>query len=117
MAGFLALGASLQLLKAFGLRSDQSALADRILSLADQLVAKLKAEGATLISPHAGANRSGIVTFAVPGQAPDAIRRAALDAQVVVSCRGGGIRASLHAYNNDQDIDRLISVVHAITAR
>jgi cysteine desulfurase / selenocysteine lyase len=60
------------------------------------------------------ANQSGIVTFTIPGLEPAAIRERALANQIVLSCRGGGVRASVHAYNNSEDIERLIATLGAL---
>ena len=48
-----------------------------------------------------------MVTFDVPGTEPAAFRQRAIEAGVVLSCRGGGVRAAIHVYNDSHDIDRL----------
>lgn len=109
-AGLIGLGASLKLLASFGFE----AIANRVLELTDRACQRLSAAGAQILSNRGGDNRSGIVTFALPGVDPQGVRRHCLDRGIVLSCRGGGLRISPHAYNNDADLDRLIEVVESV---
>ncbi len=111
MAGHLGLGASLQLLAGMGLSADRSALADRVLALTDYAVNRLEAIGAAVQSCRRASHRSGILAFALPGSDPVDLRRRCLQASVVLSVRGGNLRISPHAYNDETDIDRLIEVL------
>ena len=89
----------------------ERAIADRILDLTDQLIAGLNDLGATITGSPLRDLRSGIVTFAIPNTDAVSIRRVAMEQNVVVSCRGIGVRASVHAYNNDSDIQRLLNAI------
>ncbi len=109
-AGLIALGASLELLTSFGFE----AIAARVLELTDRACRRLSAAGAQILSNREGNHRSGIVTFLFPGVDPQHVRRRCLDRGVVLSCRGGGLRISPHAYNNDTDLDRLIEAVESV---
>ena len=66
------------------------------------------------LTPQQTRHQSGIVTFAVPGLEPAKIRKEALRQKVVVSCRDGGVRAAVHAYNDEDDIQRLLEVVRSM---
>ena len=111
LLGAAALERSLDLfLKVRGMHGDDS-IASRILQLVSTLESSLNALGiSTRLSPE-GKHRSGIVTFEVPGVSPSEFRKSALKQNVVVSCRDGGVRASIHAYNNEFDLEQLMSVV------
>lgn len=111
MAGMIGLGASLDLLASSGHSSQSSPIAQRALEIADYAVQRLQAVGCQLFSPHAGDNRSSIVTWDMPGQSPAKIREALLAAGVVTSCRGGGVRISPHTYNTPAEIDLLVDVL------
>jgi selenocysteine lyase/cysteine desulfurase len=50
---------------------------------------------------------SGIVNFHMPGKEPMMVRKTLLESGVVISVRHGNLRAATHAYNNDEDIERL----------
>jgi selenocysteine lyase/cysteine desulfurase len=107
MAGFLALRASLKLLARFG----TEAICRRILEITDLACGRLEAAGASVRSDRSPEHKSGIVVFDRPGRDPKAVRETCLAQGVVISCRGGGLRISPHAYNDATDIDRLIEVL------
>lgn len=106
--GFLALGASLGLLEQQGYGAADSRIADRVLSLAEETVGRIVAAGGKLRYARQAGFDSGIVTFDWPGYDPAEVRKRCLQAGVVLSCRGGGVRVSLHGYNNQDDIRRLL---------
>jgi selenocysteine lyase/cysteine desulfurase len=107
-AGMLALGASLRLLMDCGI----DAVAASILDITDRACRRLTDIGAQVISDRrpdhrGGEQRSGIVSFEWPGRDPLAVKRHALRQNVVFGCRAGRLRISPHAYNTEEDLDRL----------
>jgi selenocysteine lyase/cysteine desulfurase len=110
-AGVIGLGASLELLTRFGVSPVRSAVAGRVLEIADMACRRLDQIGATVVRSHARDNRSGIVSFALPGRDPADVRMQCREAGVAVSCRDGRVRISPHAYVNEEDIERLISAL------
>jgi len=106
-AGLIALGASLELLERF----PQDAIAQRVLELTDLACSRLEAIGAVIHSDRRREHKSGIVTFELPGRDPQSLREQCLRQRVVLSCRGGRLRISPHAYNDASDIDRLIEAL------
>ncbi len=117
MVGAAALNASLEMFLKVRDCHGPEAIARRVTELAASLCQSLQAVGATASLPESAANRSGILKFELPGVEPADFRRQALQQDVVVSCRGGGVRASIHAYNDAGDLERLVDVVRQITAR
>jgi selenocysteine lyase/cysteine desulfurase len=111
MAGFLALGASLRLLQQFGLTSQQSPIAGRVLELTDRACERLGEIGAEIVSVRQGAHRSGIVAFRFSGRDLRAIRQHCLGQGVALGYRAGCLRISPHAYVNEDDIERLIEAL------
>jgi len=103
MAGFLALGASLRLLLSLGIEN----VAAAILDTTDRACDRLQELGAVICSPRTGAERSGIVSFELPGHEPTQVRRHCLEQGVALNCRAGRLRISAHAYNNEQDLMKL----------
>jgi selenocysteine lyase/cysteine desulfurase len=106
--GFVGLAASIDLLADLGLSAHRSPLADRVLELAGYAIERLASHGAEFVFERKAEHATGIVTFSFNGHDPQALRARCLDAGVVVSVRGGGIRISLHAYNDESDVERLI---------
>jgi selenocysteine lyase/cysteine desulfurase len=112
VVGHLGLGASLQMLNGLG----AEAVAAAVLDFTDRACEELQRNGATIVShrdfdERGGGQRSGIVAFDWPGREPAAVRKHCLDHGVALSCRGGRLRISPHAYNNDDDLDRLIDAL------
>jgi cysteine desulfurase / selenocysteine lyase len=111
-AGMIALGDSLKLLMELGIDS----IAASILDITDRACERLTEIGAKIISDRrpehrGGEQRSGIVSFELPGRDPLAVKRHALRQSVVFGCRAGRLRISPHAYNNEDDLDRLVEAL------
>jgi cysteine desulfurase / selenocysteine lyase len=112
IVGMLGLGASVKLLSDIGPDSLSAALLD----ITDQACDRLVIIGAKIVSDRSidhrgGGQRSGIVSFELPGRDPMPLKRHALEQGVVFGCRAGRLRISPHAYNNGEDLDRLIDVL------
>jgi cysteine desulfurase/selenocysteine lyase len=85
----------------------------RVFGLIDRLVSGLDPSWKVLSSLAEG-ERSGILTFAVPGHHPAALARELLARKVVVAARGGGLRVSPHFYNTEEEIDAFIGILKEI---
>lgn len=107
MAGFLALGASLELLLSLGVEN----IAAAVLDFTDQAVEGLQGLGAVIRSPWLPDERSGIVSFELPGRDPSSLFKYCLTKNVALNCRAGRLRISAHAYNDQQDLERLIDAL------
>jgi len=113
--GNVVLGASLALINELG----RDAIAEHIVRLTDRLIDGLRLAGATVVSPPERAARSGIITFTLGhGPARDgALLHQLWAARIVISQRYtagiGGLRVSVHFFNNETDIDRLLEAVCA----
>lgn len=113
MVGQLAFGGSLQTLRRAGLSTTNWALADQVLHSVSVLTGQLQNLGAEVMELPTHV-RSGIVMFQMPGHDPIAVRQKLLDEGVVTSCRGGRLRVAVHAYNDDADFARLLSVLEGL---
>ena len=107
MAGMIGMGASLAVLTSLGVDK----LAAAVLQITDHACAALAKIGARVISPREGNERSGIVSFELPGVDVAAVRRHCLTRGVALAYRNGRVRVSPHAYNDESDIDRLIAAL------
>jgi selenocysteine lyase/cysteine desulfurase len=107
MAGMIGMGASIALLSSLGVAN----VAEAILEITDHACAELAKIGARVISPRDGDERSGIVSFELPGIDVAAVRRRCLERGVALAYRAGRVRISPHAYNDTTDIDRLIEAL------
>jgi selenocysteine lyase/cysteine desulfurase len=108
--GAIALAASIDTLNAVG----PQRIAEHIRGLTDRLIEGLDRLGIALVSPRDPERRSGIVTFTV-GDSPanialaDRLLRRAVLVSVRYTSGVGGVRVSCHAYNDESDVDRLLS--------
>jgi cysteine desulfurase/selenocysteine lyase len=107
MVGFIGLAASLEVLSTYG----AAAISQRVLEITDLACQRLNSIGAVLTTHREGEHRSSIVSFELSGQDALALKRRLLAAGVVTSARGGKLRIAAHAYNNVDDIDRLIDAL------
>jgi cysteine desulfurase / selenocysteine lyase len=113
--GNVVLGASLALINELGV----GAIEEHVLGLGELLADRLRAAGATVVSPWAEGERSGIVTFTLgEGAARDtACLRGLLDRGILISQRYtagvGGLRVSVHFFNNEDDVRQLAEAVAA----
>lgn len=111
MLGAHALSASLSLLLEAGMPQVESAVAERIGWLIDQLDSISSAQ---IITPRAATARAGIVTFRIDGQDPAALHRALMNAGVVCAMRGGGVRFSPHFYTPCSTLELAIQKLTAL---
>jgi selenocysteine lyase/cysteine desulfurase len=105
MPGIIGLGASLELLAQFG----PARIGERLISYTTEVCNRLSEIGAVIASDRRPQHASGIVSFELPGRDPQLLRRRCLERSIVLSCRAGRLRLSPHAYNNHEDLDRLIA--------
>jgi cysteine desulfurase/selenocysteine lyase len=113
-AGFLAFGASLELLSELGIAN----IAASVIDITEKACERLAKIGAKIVSDRrmdhrGGEQRSGIVSFELPGRDPMALKKHAKGQDVIFGCRAGRLRISPHAYNNEADLDRLIEALNS----
>jgi selenocysteine lyase/cysteine desulfurase len=85
----------------------------RILNITDYLIDKLKNLNMPILSPiQEKKDRSGIIVFRPKkGRISDIVAYLGKREKIVVSARGKGIRVSPHFYNNEDDIDKLVTAL------
>ncbi len=105
--GIFGLGAAIDLL----LELDVAAIGARVLALTDRLVDGLRARGAEIHSPRAPGEASGIVSFALANERPAQTVRRLRAERIFTVERRGGVRASPHFYNSEEEIDRLLAAL------
>lgn len=79
----------------------------RVRALTTRLMDEAQRRQIKVRTPHPWEERAGIVTFDLghhAGQTVDALRREG----IVVSEKDGHLRAAVHFYNNEEDLDRLL---------
>ncbi len=109
-AAWIGLGASLELLAGYG----TAAVGRRVLEITDLACRRLEEIGAVIHSDRRPPHQSGIVAFELPDRDARQVQRQCLQQGVVMSCRGGRLRISPHAYNDASDIDRLIEALKSV---
>lgn len=111
MAGFIGLAASLELLLEVGIEQ----IGQRVLEITDYACRRLADAGAKILSHRTADERSGIVSFEVPGHDSQKLRDLLLARGVVLSCRAGKLRISPQAYVHEEDVERLVAVLGEAT--
>jgi selenocysteine lyase/cysteine desulfurase len=112
MPGLMALGASLEMLLDWGVGPADDRLARRVAAISDLATESLRSIGAKVLSDRSEDRKTGIVAFLPPGnEDPQEVRKRCLARNVVLSCRAGRLRISVHAYNNASDLERLTDVL------
>lgn len=114
MVGVAALSESVQLFLEVQQAHGPDAIADRVIELTNSLDRRLRSLGAKTRFPSERKHQSGIISFTLPGIDPADFRKRAIQQKVVLSVRDSGIRAAVHAYNDESDLERLLSVVESM---
>jgi selenocysteine lyase/cysteine desulfurase len=80
-----------------------------VTELVNEIMARMRSAGATVVTPDDASHRAGIVTVRVknPDRASERLARAG----IVCSLREGAVRLSPHLYSNDDDIARAADVL------
>lgn len=105
--GIAAFDASLELLLGIGVER----IWERVRRLTEGVLESAERAGYEIVSPRNPEERSGIVTFRVPGVDPLALWKSLLERNVVCSPRSGGIRVSPHFYNTPWEIERFFEIL------
>jgi selenocysteine lyase/cysteine desulfurase len=113
-AGIHGLEAALQLLLTIPAEQRARALEERVSHLIGGLASLPDVHVQT---PEACHRRAGIVTFRVPGRAPESILDALRSAEIFAAKRGAGIRLSPHFYTPLSQLDRTLEVLSDTLSR
>ncbi|UCD48099.1 MAG: aminotransferase class V-fold PLP-dependent enzyme [Deltaproteobacteria bacterium] len=105
--GLAAFGASLRLILSVGVER----IWERVRRLTEEAIECALRSGYEVVTPRHPEERSGIVTFRVPGADPKLLWKALLSRNVVCAPRSGGIRISPHFYNTSEEIARFFQIV------
>jgi cysteine desulfurase/selenocysteine lyase len=115
LAGLIGLAESLELLMELREQGSENLIATKVLANAAKIREAIREVGGLLTYPEPASwdapTASGIVSFCMPGKDPAEVRTKLIQAGIVLSVRHGNLRAATHAYNNDEDIERLRSAL------
>jgi selenocysteine lyase/cysteine desulfurase len=105
--GIYGFDAGLDIIEGAGLENIEK----HALGLTGLLVNRLQDKGYRILSSLDPQERSGIISFSHPRHDAAQLVQRLLDARIVVAWREGAIRVSIHLYNNEEDVDRLIQAL------
>ncbi|MCZ7648780.1 MAG: aminotransferase class V-fold PLP-dependent enzyme [Planctomycetota bacterium] len=105
--GVYGLAAALEFIK----RAELKFITARLLDLARLLAEGLRAKGMRVDRANAAANQSGIVSFSCPGRPSRELAEALEQERIFVNPRGERLRAAVHAWNDERDIERLVEAL------
>jgi selenocysteine lyase/cysteine desulfurase len=105
----IALNAAIKYISKIGI----SQIERRILNITDYLIDRLQNLNLEILSPiEEKKYRSGIIVFKPKERKPlDVVIELEKKKKIIVSARGNGIRVSPHFYNNEDDIDKLVTAL------
>ncbi len=83
----------------------------RVVELQTQLRVLLRSAGFVPSTPDDPSTLSGICVIPVQGTPREVVRALLREAKVATTARGGGLRISTHVYNDEGDLDRLMSAL------
>jgi cysteine desulfurase/selenocysteine lyase len=84
---------------------------EHVLRLTDLLVSRLQDNGYHILSSLDPKERSGIVSFVHPKHDSAELVQRLANSNIVVALREGGVRVSVHVFNSEEDIERLIEAL------
>ncbi len=105
--GIHAFGGALEIF----LETGPAKIEQRVLALAERAAAGLIERGWTLAAPRRDGETSGIVAATRDGADPEKLVEALALQGIVASARAGRLRVSPHAYNTEEEIDRLLAAL------
>ncbi len=111
-AGIFALGSSIEMMQAIGIKNIQ----DRVLSLSRLLTDKLREAGWKVLSPLREESMRSAETL-VHADNPEELVAALAQRKIVVTRKPQGIRVSTHFFNNEDDIARLIAALRETSVK
>jgi selenocysteine lyase/cysteine desulfurase len=118
-AGQIGLGKSLRMLLDHGCHKTNNPVAMAVLENAAIIEEGLRSLGASVFRARQFENHSddltGIITFVLDGVESSQVRNRLLDEGIVLSVRHGRLRVATHAYNDQNDIERLLKGVRDCT--
>ncbi len=117
MPGMIGLGASVRLLMSLGAHRSDSGFGEAVLANVESLSSELRRIGVEVHLPPSRQNRSGIMTCQLPGHDPNQVRKFCTSRGIATSVRAGRLRLSTHAYNNSDDIERLVSALQEFSSQ
>ncbi len=119
--GLVGLNESLKLLMDHGAGPSSNTLADLVLECADTIEEQVLQLGGSVWRPfHLGerhATQSGILSISFPNVSPQDLKEQIRMEGALTSIRQGCLRVAAHAYNNQDDIDRLIEGIRQAITR
>ena len=86
----------------------------RVVELQSKLRVRLRSAGFAPTTVDDPTTLSGICVIPVQGHPMDVVRILLREAKVATTARGGGLRISTHVYNDESDLDRLMSALERL---
>ncbi|MBA62114.1 MAG: hypothetical protein CMJ76_07075 [Planctomycetaceae bacterium] len=114
MVGIHGFGASLELLQELGVSPTKSPVADEILNYTRCAQEQLNELGAEIYGSPLTTQQSGITSFTIPNVDLAHLRSQCMKSGIILSHRDGRLRISPHAYNNQDDLNRLLNLIRTM---